>query len=172
MLLHHARRASRADAEGRLVLLEDQDWARWDQDAIDEGLALLDVAIERRDPEPYQLQAAIAALHARAPHSDDTDWPQIAALYGALNRAAPSPVVELNRGVAIAMADGPAAGLPIVDSVAVPLEGYHLLHATRADLLRRLGREEEARLAYERAIELASNPTERAFLERRLGDLG
>ncbi len=172
MLLHHARRESRTDAGGGLVLLEDQDRASWDHDLIDEGLATLDRAIARRDPDAYQLQAAIAALHARAPRPEDTDWPQIAALYGALGRVTPSPVIELNRGVAIAMADGPAAGLSIVDSVTDALEGYHLFHATRADLLRRLGRDEEARISYRRALELASNPTELAFLERRLQDLG
>lgn len=172
MLLHHARRASRTDADGKLVLLEDQDRASWDHDLIDEGLGLLDGAIARRDPDPYQLQAAIAALHARAPRPEDTDWPQIAALYDALGRVTPSPVIELNRGVAIAMADGPAAGLAIVDSVADALEGYHLFHATRADLLRRVGRKDEAGVAYARAVELATNPAERAFLEGRLEDLG
>jgi RNA polymerase sigma-70 factor, ECF subfamily len=168
MLLQHSRHSARTDADGRLVLLEDQDRSRWDHAMIDEGLALLDRALGRRRPGPYQLQAAIAALHARAPRPEDTDWPQIAGLYAGLTAMTPSPVVELNHAVAIAMADGPAAGLPFVERLAVELDGYHLFHATRADLLRRLGRDEEAGSAYRRALELATNQQERAFLERRL----
>ena len=171
MMLQHSRHDARTTPEGELVLLEDQDRARWDQDAIDEGLALLDAAIAQRRPGPYQLQAAIAALHARAPRSEDTDWPQIAALYGRLADASPSPVVELNRAVAVAMADGPARALPLVDALAGELDGYHLFHSARADLLRRLDRREEAAQAYRRALELATNPSERAFLERRLAEV-
>jgi RNA polymerase sigma-70 factor (ECF subfamily) len=168
MLLQHSRRLARTDADGDLVLLEDQDRTRWDQEMIGQGLAVLDRALARRTPGPYQLQAAIAALHARAPRPEDTDWPQIAGLYGALAAAAPSPVVELNRAVAIAMADGAGAGLPLLDRLADELDAYHLYHAARADLLRRSGRTEEAAAAYARALELASNPAERAFLRRRL----
>ena len=168
MLLQHSRHDARTTPEGELVLLEDQDRARWDHDAIDEGLAVLDAAIAERRPGPYQLQAAIAAVHARAPRPEDTDWPQIAALYGRLADAAPSPVVELNRAVAVAMADGPARALPLVDALASELAGYHLFHSARADLLRRLDRGDEAAEAYGRALELATNPSERTFLERRL----
>jgi RNA polymerase sigma-70 factor, ECF subfamily len=168
MLLQHSRRETRTDATDDLVLLEDQDRSRWDHDMIDEGLSTLDRAIESRAPGPYQLQAAIAALHARAPRPEDTDWPQIAALYRTLALLEPSPVVELNRAVAVAMADGPAAGLPLVDALAADLDRYHLYHATRADLLRRLGRAGEAVACYRRALELATNPAERAFLDRRL----
>ncbi len=168
MLLQHSRRQTRTDAGGDLVLLEDQDRSRWDHDMIDEGLSTLDRALDKRAPGPYQLQAAIAALHARAPRAQDTDWPQIAALYGTLALLEPSPVVELNRAVAVAMADGPAAALPLVDALAAELDRYHLFHAARADLLRRLGRDEEAAGDYRRALELATNPAERAFLDRRL----
>jgi RNA polymerase sigma-70 factor (ECF subfamily) len=170
MLLQHSRRETRA-VGGALVLLEDQDRSRWDHDAIDEGLATLDAAIAMRRPGPYQLQAAIAALHARAPRPEDTDWPQIAALYGRLMEETPTPVVALNRAVAIAMADGPDVALPLVDALAGELDGYHLLHSTRADLLRRLGRTDDAALAYRRALELATNDSERAYLDRRLGEV-
>ena len=172
MVLHHARRAARVGDDGSLVLLEDQDRARWDHDAIDEGLRILDDALAMRQPGPYQLQAAIAALHARAPRPEDTDWPQIAALYGGLLAHDPSPVIALNRAVAVAMADGPAAGLRLVDALAEPLDGYHLFHAARADLLRRLDRRDEARTAYRRARELAANPAERRFLDGRIAELG
>jgi RNA polymerase sigma-70 factor (ECF subfamily) len=171
MLLQHSRRHARISDTGDLILLDEQDRTRWDHDAIDEGLALLDAAIAERRPGPYQLQAAIAALHARAPRPEDTDWPQIAGLYGRLAEVARSPVIELNRTVAVAMADGPARALPLVDALAGELEGYHLFHSTRADLLRRLGHGEEAAEAYRRALELASNPSERAFLERRLHEV-
>ena len=150
MLLQHSRRDARVDETGGLVLLEDQDRARWDHAMIDEGLATLDRTMGARRPGAYRLQAAIAALHARAPRPEDTDWPQIAALYGRLDEVQPSPIVELNRAVAVALAD------------------YHLFHAARADLLRRLERPVEAAAAYRRALDLATNPTERAFLERRL----
>ncbi|HEX6398991.1 MAG TPA: RNA polymerase sigma factor [Actinomycetota bacterium] len=171
MLLTHARRPARTDDGGDLVLLEDQDRARWDHEAIDEGLATLDRAAALGSPGPYQLQAAIAALHDRAPRPEDTDWPQIAAHYAALARLQPSPVIELNRAVAIAMADGPTAGLRAIDALAASLDRYHLFHSARADLLRRLGRDGEAARAYGRAHTLATNPRERAFLERRLADL-
>jgi RNA polymerase sigma-70 factor (ECF subfamily) len=138
---------------------------------IDEGVALLDRAMAMRQPGPYQVQAAIAALHAQAPRPEDTDWPQIAALYEALGRLTPTPVIELNRAVAIAMADGPELGLPLVDALTDELDGYHLFHAARADLLRRLDRREDAAAAYRRALELATNTTERAYLEHRLAEL-
>jgi RNA polymerase sigma-70 factor (ECF subfamily) len=170
MLLQHSRRDARTDDRGEIVLLEDQDRARWDHDMIDEGVAELDRAIRGRRPGPYQLQAAIAALHARAPRPEDTDWPQIATLYARLAVADPSPVVELNRAVAVAMADGPAAGLSVLEPLALDLDHYHLFHAARADLLRRLDRSDEARDAYERALELVTNPAERRFLERRIRD--
>ena len=168
MLLQHSRRAARVDDIGDLVLLDDQNRSRWDQDMIDEGLATLDRAVSLRSAGTYQLQAAIAALHARAPRPEDTEWPEIAGLYTALAARNPSPVVRLNRAVAIAMADGPGAGLPLVDELAPELDGYHLFHATRADLLRRLGRRDEAAGAYRRALDLATNPAERRFLEGRL----
>jgi RNA polymerase sigma-70 factor (ECF subfamily) len=171
MLLQHSRRDARTDADGRLVLLEDQDRARWDHEMIDEGVSVLDGALALRGPGPYQLQAAIAALHAQAPRPDDTDWPEIASLYRALATATPSPVVELNRAVAVAMADGPSAGLRLVDTLAGELEDYHLFHAARADLLRRLERREEAETAYRRALALVTNPAERAFLEGRLAQV-
>ncbi len=171
MLLHHSRHAARTDEQGDLVLLEEQDRSRWDQELIDDGLATLDRALALGRPGPYQLQAAIAALHARAPRPEDTDWPQIAGLYAGLAAMQPSPVVELNRAAAIAMADGPAAALPLVDRLAGELDEYHLFHATRADLLRRLDRFDEAATSYRRALELATNERERAFLARRLGEV-
>ena len=171
MVLIHARRPARTDGSGDLVLLEDQDRSRWDHDAIDDGLATLERAAALGPPGPYQVQAAIAALHDRAPRPEDTDWPQIAAQYAALARLQPSPVIELNRAVAVAMADGPAAGLPLIDALEDGLGGYHLFHSARADLLRRLGRVDEAARAYERARDLATNARERAFLDRRLSDL-
>jgi RNA polymerase sigma-70 factor (ECF subfamily) len=168
MLLHDARRDTRVDAAGELVLLEDQDRARWDRAAMDEGLALLG----RTDAAgPYLLQALIAAEHARAAAPDATDWDRIAGLYALLEGVQPTPVVALNRAAAVAMAQGPQAGLELVDELAEPLAGYHLWHAARADLLRRLDRREEAAAAYERARELAGNPVERSFLERRLSEL-
>jgi len=172
LLLQHSRREARTDAAGDLVLLEDQDRSRWDHEAIDEGLMLLDQALAVRRPGPYQVQAAIAALHAGAPRPEDTDWPQIAALYGSLARLLPSPVVELNRAVAIAMADGPERGLPLVEALGGELDGYHLFHAARADLLRRLDRRSEAAEAYRRAFELAANPVEREYLLGRITELG
>jgi RNA polymerase sigma-70 factor (ECF subfamily) len=171
MLLHHSRREARVDASGEFVLLEDQDRSRWDHDMIDQGLALLEQGHDLSALGPYQLQAAIAAVHARAPRPEDTDWPQMAALYEALSVAVPSPVVELNRAVAVAMADGPERGLRMLEPLAEALDGYHLFHSARADLLRRLDRSDEAASAYERALELVTNPQERRFLERRLSEV-
>jgi RNA polymerase sigma-70 factor (ECF subfamily) len=167
MLLHHSRAAVRTDARGDVVLLEDQDRSRWDRGLIDEGGRLTETALRRRRPGPYQLQAAIAHLHAIAPSSDETDWAQIVALYSELYRITPSPVVRLNRAVAVAMVAGPEEGLREMDAVADELDAYHLLHAARADLLRRLGRHEEAAVAYRRAIDATDNESERRFLEGR-----
>ncbi|GAA2072581.1 RNA polymerase sigma factor [Actinomadura alba] len=172
MLLHDARRASRVDDAGDLVTLERQDRARWDAGEIAEGLELLDAALRRRRPGPYQIQAAIAACHASATEAADTDWAQIAALYGRLILLVPSPVVRLNRAVAVGMAEGPTAGLELVEELATSgaLTGYHLLPATRADLLRRLGRYDEAAVAYREALDLAATDAERRYLARRLAE--
>jgi RNA polymerase sigma-70 factor (ECF subfamily) len=172
MLVHEARRATRTD-DGVLVTLEHQDRTRWDGALISEGVAVLDQALARRRPGPYQLQAAIAACHATAPDAASTDWPQIATLYAELARLAPSPVVDLNRAVAVAMADTIPAGLALVDEIAASgrLDDYHLLHATRADLLRRAGRTAEARAAYEQACRLAPSDAERRYLAGRLRNL-
>jgi RNA polymerase sigma-70 factor (ECF subfamily) len=174
MLLQHSRRAARLDETGDLVTLEEQDRSRWDTSEIDEGLALLDDALRHDSAGYYQLQAAIAACHATAQRAADTDWPRIAVLYGRLAELAPSPVVELNRAVAVAMADGPAAGLELVEELAASgaLAGYHLLPATRADLLRRLDRRTEAAAAYREALELATTDAEGRYLSRRLGEMG
>ena len=173
MLLHDARRDARAGAGGELVLLEDQDRRHWDAGRIAEGRVMLERALRMRRPGQYQLQAAIAALHDDAGSPGDTDWIQIAALYGALMRHAPSPVVELNRAVAVAMSRGPEAGLAIADRLAAAgeLRDYPYLHATRADLLRRLGRFVEAADAYRAARALTSNTAEQAFLDRRLREI-
>ena len=166
MLLHDARRAARLDAQGELVLLDDQDRSLWDSARIEEGRRVLDRALPLRRPGPYQLQAAIASLHLEP----ETDWAEIAALYERLAELAPSPVVELNRAVAVAMAEGPEQGLALIDGIE-GLDGYRHLHSARADLLRRLGRNDESAAAYSRALELASQPAERAFLERRLAEV-
>ena len=173
VLLQDSRRDTRVDGAGRLVLLADQDRARWDHAQIGEGVALVERALRRGRPGAYQLQAAIAALHADAATAEATDWRQIAQLYDALARAAPSPVVELNRAVAVAMAHGPAAGLALVEALAEAgeLAGNHLLHATRADLLRRLGRSAEAASAYRQALALAGTDTEPEFLATRLTEV-
>jgi RNA polymerase sigma-70 factor (ECF subfamily) len=173
MLLHHARRDARLDDSGELVTLDEQDRSRWDRTEIDEGVALLDSALRRRQPGPYQIQAAIAACHATAADASDTDWPEIASLYGQLVRQVPSAVVRLNRAVAVAMADGPAAGLALVEELAAggELDGYRLLPAVRADLLRRLGRHAEAAASYREALVLAATEPERRFLTRRLAAL-
>jgi RNA polymerase sigma-70 factor, ECF subfamily len=172
MLLHEARRATRT-RDGVLVTLEHQDRSRWDRALIDEGVATLDAALALARTGPYQVQAAIAACHAGAPDAASTDWPQIAALYARLAQLAPSPVVDLNRAVAVAMADGIPAGLRMVDEVAASglLDGYHLLPATRADLLRRAGRVVEAKDAYEQALELAPTEAERRYLAGRIREL-
>ena len=173
MLLHHARRSGRVNADGALVTLSDQDRSLWSVDEIAEGVRVLEGALRLHQPGPYQIQAAIAACHAQAPSTQETDWPQIAALYRELTRYTPNPVVELNRAVAVGMADGPAAGLALVDALAATgaLAGYHLLPATRADLLRRLGRSGEAAAAYRTALDQVTNEAERSYLSRRLADL-
>jgi RNA polymerase sigma-70 factor (ECF subfamily) len=173
MMLHHARGAARLDAAGELVTLEEQDRRRWDTDAIEQACTVLDAAICLRRPGPYQLQAAIAACHAHALTAGDTDWREIAVLYTRLSEMAPSPVVSLNRAVAVAMADRPAAGLALVDEIerSGALSDYYLLPATRADLLRRLQRGAEATSAYQRALELAPTDAERRFLSGRLAEL-
>jgi RNA polymerase sigma-70 factor (ECF subfamily) len=172
MLLHGSRRAARVDAAGDLVPLEKQDRAAWDHDAIDEGLEALDAALRRGERGPYQVQAAISACHASAQQANATDWAQIARLYHELARMVPSPVVELNRAVAVAMTDGPEAGLRLVEALDASgaLAGYHLLAATRADLLRRLGRSDEAAGAYREALELTTSEAERRYLTRRLAE--
>jgi RNA polymerase sigma-70 factor (ECF subfamily) len=174
MLLHDARRTARLDVRGDLVTLEDQDRGQWDATEISEGVGLLDRALRGGRPGPYQLQAAIAACHVTAPTADRTDWPQIAALYRKLAEFLPTPVVELNYAVAVGMARGPAAGLPLVAALEASgkLAGYHLLPATRADLLRRLGRSQEAAAAYREALELTSTDAERRYLGRRLAETG
>ncbi|MEV1117367.1 RNA polymerase sigma factor [Actinosynnema sp. NPDC049800] len=170
MLLQDSRRDARFDHAGDLVPLDEQDRSRWDGGQVEEGVALLDSALRRGRPGPYQVQAAIAACHATAARAEDTDWPQIALLYGELAKLVPSPVVRLNRAVAVAMADGPAAGLALVDDLADEVTG-HLLPATRADLLRRLGRTTEALAAYERALALAPTDAERRHLTRLVSAL-
>ena len=173
MLLQDARRPARVDAAGDLVPLEDQDRSRWLRPQITEGLAVLDAALRRGRPGIYQVQASIAACHAEAATAGATDWAQIAGLYDHLVRLAPSPVVELNRAVAVAMAAGPAAGLELVDELAAAgtLDGYHLLAATRADLLRRLGRHDEAAASYRQALEQVRTEPERRYLTSRLAAL-
>ena len=169
MLLQHSRRDARVDEAGELVLLEDQDRSRWRRPEIEEGVRLASGSIRSR-PGPYALQAAIAAVHAEAASAQATDWRQIAALYGELAAVAATPVVELNRAVAVAMAYGPEAGLELVDRID-GLDGYHLFHSARADLLRRLGRVDEAAASYRSALELATNAVERRFLRRRLAEV-
>jgi RNA polymerase sigma-70 factor (ECF subfamily) len=174
MLLQESRRAARTSPSGDLVLLEDQDRSLWHREFITEGLALVQRALKARQVGPYTIQAAIAAVHANAPSAAATDWAQIVALYDVLLRASPSPVVELNRAVAVAMRDGPAAGLSLIDAILArgDLGNYHLVHAARADLCRRLGLTAEARTSYERALDLAQQEPERRFLARRLAELG
>lgn len=173
MLLHDARREARVGPDGNLVLLEDQDRGQWDRRRIEEGSALVEWALRMGRAGPYQLQAAIAAVHDEAPDAGATDWPQILGLYEVLGRVAPSPVVELNRAVALAMVAGPAAGLAAIDAIrpAGVLAEYRFLHAARADLHRRLGRWPEARDAYDRALALTPSAPERVFLERRLREI-
>jgi RNA polymerase sigma-70 factor (ECF subfamily) len=173
MLLHDSRRQARVDAAGALVTLEEQDRSLWDRDQIEEGLALVDAGLRMGRIGPYQLQAAIAALHGEAESPEATDWPQIAALYGELARIHPSPVVQLNGAVAIGMSEGPRRGLALIDELGAvgELDRYHLFHAARADMLRRLGSFEAAADAYRRALALMANSVERAYLERRLAAL-
>ncbi|MFN3566829.1 MAG: RNA polymerase sigma factor [Burkholderiaceae bacterium] len=174
MLLTEARRAARTTPEGDLVLLADQDRQLWNRALIDEGLALVERALASRRFGPYTLQAAIAAVHAQAPSAEATDWTQIVGLYDVLARVEPSPIVALNRAVAVAMRDGPAAGLALVDAILArgELTDYHLAHSARAEFCRRLGRVADARGAYERALALAKTEPERRFLRRRLSELG
>ncbi len=173
MLLHESRRPARTTPAGELILLDDQDRSLWNREQIAEGLRLVDRALGARRIGPYTIQAAIAAVHARAPSAGATDWARIVGLYELLARVEPSPVVELNRAVAVAMRDGPAAGLALVDAILArgELVDYHLAHSARADLCRRLGRTAEARAAYERALALARQEPERRFLARRLREL-
>jgi RNA polymerase sigma-70 factor (ECF subfamily) len=174
MVLHDSRRAARTSPSGELILLNDQDRLLWNRDQIAEGVALVERAVAARQVGPYTIQAAIAAVHANALNAAATDWAQIVALYDLLARAEPSPVVELNRAVAVAMRDGPSAGLALIDAILErgDLSDYHLAHAARADLCRRLGRRAEARASYERALSLTEQEPERRFLERRLAELG
>jgi RNA polymerase sigma-70 factor (ECF subfamily) len=173
LLLHDARRAARVDDRGEMVLLAEQDRARWDRTEIEEGLALLRRALSAGRPGPYQIQAAIAAVHAEASSADATDWDEIVALYERLAEISPSPVVELNRAAAVSIASGPEAGLRLLDELGRDgrLDRYHLFHSARGDVLRRLDRTAEAVEAYRRALELASNPVDRKFLRRRLGEV-
>jgi RNA polymerase sigma-70 factor (ECF subfamily) len=173
MLLHDSRRAARTSPAGDLILLEDQDRSLWNRDQIAEGVSLVERALSSGSVGPYTIQAAIGAVHAQAPSAAATDWTQIAALYDVLLRAEPTPVVELNRAVAIAMRDGPSVGLPLIDAILTrgDLQKYHLAHSARADLCRRLGRTEDARVSYERALSLTQQEPEQRFLKRRLSEL-
>ena len=173
MLLQESRRAARTSPSGDLVLLENQDRSLWNRDCIREGLTLVERALSSRPFGPYTVQAAIAAVHADAPDTSQTDWTQIIGLYDVLLRTDPSPVIELNRAVAVAMRDGPATGFSLIDAILGrgDLGNYHLAHAARADLLRRLGRTADARVSYERALSLAQQEPERRFLKGRLAEL-
>src|SRR5262249_7095272 len=173
MLLHESRRAARTSADGELILLDEQDRSTWDRALMAEGIASVEPALATRRFGPYTLQAAIAAVHAEAPSADVTDWTQIVGLYDVLCRADPSPVVALNRAAAVAMRDGPEAGLALIEGILArgDLREYHLAHSARADLCRRLGRTAEARAAYERALSLTRQEPERRFLEGRLAEL-
>ncbi len=173
MLLHESRRQARTSTTGEIVLLEQQDRSLWNREQIQEGVTLVERALSSRRFGPYTIQAAIAAAHAEAPGTAETDWARIVALYDLLMRAEPSPVIELNRAVAVAMRDGPAAGLKIVDAILArgELPDYHLAHSARADLCRRLGKKEEARTSYKRALALSKQEPERRFLEKRLDEL-
>ncbi|MCA9924302.1 MAG: hypothetical protein KC421_18120, partial [Anaerolineales bacterium] len=174
MLLHDARRLARTGDDGELVLLEAQNRSQWNKAQIEAGTAVLEKALHMRKPGPYQIQAAIAALHAEAAVSSDTDWPQIVALYGELMKHAPSPVVALNRAAAVAMVEGPMRGLGLLDDLGKSgaLDHYHLFHAARADLLRRAGFFAEAADAYTVALDLCQNSVEKRYLRRRLSELG
>jgi RNA polymerase sigma-70 factor (ECF subfamily) len=170
MLIHDARKEARVNAEGELVLLEDQDRSRWDRTQIVEAMRLLRRGLESERPGPYQLQAAIAAIHAEARRAEDTDWQAIVALYDDLIATRPSPVFLLNRAAAVAFAGGPDKGLALMDEI-TELDGYYLFHSARADLLRRLGRQRESLEAYKRALDLVTNPVERRFLQRRFEEV-
>jgi RNA polymerase sigma-70 factor (ECF subfamily) len=172
MLLHDSRRDARSDDSGDLIVLEEQDRSRWNRHQIAEALPLVEEAL-RGGPGPFAVEAAIAALHCEAARAQETDWPQIVRLYDVLERLQPSPIVSLNRAVAVAMAEGPRPALALIDQLAATgeLDGYHLLHATRADLFRRLGKSADAAASYERALALVSNKSERRFLERRLREM-
>ena len=174
MMLQESRRAARVDPDGEIVLLEQQDRSAWDHALIREGVALVERALTTRRFGPYTLQAAIAAVHAEATTPEATDWRQICALYAALLAMQPSPVIELNRAAAVAMHEGPAAGLALIDALFArgELRNYHLAHSARADLFRRLGRRDEARAAYEQARALAKSEPEFRYLEKRLRELG
>jgi RNA polymerase sigma-70 factor, ECF subfamily len=173
MLLQESRRAARSSPQGELILLADQDRSLWNLEQIAEGVSLVERALSSREAGPYSLQAAIAAVHAEAPTAADTDWAQIVALYDLLLQANPSPVIELNRAVAVTMRDGPAAGLALIDAILArgDLSDYHLAHSARADFCRRLGKNEDARASYRRALDLARQEPERRFLQRRLAEL-
>ena len=173
MLLQESRRAARSSSDGDLILLGDQDRSLWNRAMIAEGSALVERALSSRRFGPYTIQAAVAAVHAEAPSAEATDWAQIVGLYDVLLRAEPSPVIELNRAAAVAMRDGPEAGLALIDAILArgDLRDYHLAHSARADLCRRLGRTSDARAAYERALALTRQEPERRFLEWRLSEL-
>lgn len=171
MLLHDSRREARVAPDGGVVLLEDQDRSLWDRDQIREGIAVLEAALQRQSPGPYQVQAAIAAVHCEAPTGAEVSWEQIAGLYAELHRLQPSPVVALNQAVAVALWKGPEAGLALMESLEESLSNYRLFHASRADLLRRLARRAEAAHAYRQALALTDNDAERRFLEQRLAQL-
>jgi RNA polymerase sigma-70 factor (ECF subfamily) len=173
MLLHESRRAARTSPTGDIVLLDDQDRSLWDQEQIAQGRTLVQRALESQRFGPYTLQAAISAVHAGAPTPDATDWAEIVGLYDVLAQYVPTPIVELNRAVAVAMRDGPAAGLVLIDAILArgELVDYYLAHSARADLCRRLGRKTDARAAYEQALSLTQQEPERRFLERRLIEL-
>jgi RNA polymerase sigma-70 factor (ECF subfamily) len=173
MLLHEARRPARANANGEIILLEDQDRSLWNRAQIDEGIELVEQAIQSRRFGPYTLQAAIAAVHAEAREAGSTDWRQIVGLYDVLLRTDPSPIVELNHAAAVAMSEGPAAGLALIDAILVrgDLADYHLAHAARGDLCRRLGRVAESIKSYQTALTLAAQEPERRFIRRRLDEL-
>jgi len=174
MLLHESRRPARTSSKGNIILLEDQDRSLWDRDMIDEGLTLVERAFSSKPPGPYTLQAAIAALHAEAVRPEATDWAQITWLYSRLLRINPSPIIELNRAIAIAMHKGPEAGLQQIDAILErgDLDDYHLAHSARAELCRRLGRTNQARTSWERALALAQQAPERQFIQRKLSELG
>ncbi len=174
MLLHESRRSARVDSVGDLILLEDQNRALWNQEQINEGMALVDQAFATRDIGVYSIQAAISAVHARSGTSGETDWGRIVGLYDLLLQAQPSPIVELNRAVALAMQNGPEVGLNLIDALLArgEISEYHLAHAAKADLLRRLARDSDARRAYETALSFAKQEPERRFLSKRLQELG